>query len=726
MARRHHPLTSTASKNPSRELSARKGAPSGHSQPQDSPPAAVPSLAHWEWFYLAAIVTAVLLVYQPAWHGGFIWDDDAHVTKPELRSWQGLYRIWFQLGATQQYYPLLHSTFWVEQRLWGDALLGYHLTNILLHAAAAVLVALVLRRLRVPGAYLAAAIFALHPVHVESVAWITEQKNTLSAVFYLAAMLAYLRFDRTRNLACYGAALGLFLLGLLSKTTAATLPAALLVLFWWQRGRLSWRRDVGPLLPFFALGAVAGILTAWVERKLLGAEGAEFALSFVERCLIAGRAIWFYLGKLVWPTKLIFIYPRWQVSAAVWWQYLFPAAALLLLAGMWALRRRWRGPLAGLLFFVGTLLPALGFCNVYPFLYSFVADHFQYLASLGVITLASAGAALLLRRWPRWSHLFGCVVCLALLVGLGTLTWFQSRMYADVATLYRTTIDRNPTCWMAHNNLGLALAGRGQVDEAIAHYQQALTIKPDLATAYYNFAFVLAHLGRLDEAIAHYRKGLDFKPEDAEAHYQLGRALQMQGKIAEALAQFQQAVKIKPDYAEARNNLGASLQAQRRFDEAMVQYRQALEIKPDYAKVYYNLGTVLAGRGQFDQALAQFQRASELQPDDADTQNNLAWLLATCPAASLRSGAAAIEHAQRANQLCGGRRANVLNTLAAAYAEAGRFPEALAAARKALDVATQQKDQAIAGVSRAQIALYQAGKPFRQTQPAPAPRPPTH
>ena len=313
-----------------------------------------------------------------------------------------MYRIWFELGATQQYYPLLHSAFWVEHNLWGDATLGYHLVNILLHAAAAVMVALVLRRLSVPGAYLAAAVFALHPVHVESVAWITELKNTLSIVFYLGAVLSYLAFDRTRKTRWWLGALGLFVLGLMSKTTAATLPAALLVIFWWQRGRLSWQRDVRPLAPFFVLGLLAGLLTAWVERKLIGAEGAAFDLTIVERCLLAGRAIWFYLGKLFWPTELIFIYPRWQVSQAVWWQYLFPAAALLLLAGLWALRRRCRGPLAGLLFFVGTLLPALGFCNVYPFLYSFVADHFQYLASLGPITLAAAGVALLFARWrPR-------------------------------------------------------------------------------------------------------------------------------------------------------------------------------------------------------------------------------------------------------------------------------------------------------------------------------------
>ena len=368
----------------------------------------------------------MFLVYQPAWQGGFIWDDEGHVTRPELRSWQGLCRIWFNLGATQQYYPLLHSAFWTEHILWGDATLGYHLLNIALHALAALLVAWILRRLAVPGAYLAAAIFALHPVQVESVAWITELKNTLSGVFYLGAALLYLRFDETRQRRLYLGALGLFVLGLLSKTVTATLPAALLVVFWWRRGRLSWRRDVLPLTPFFVLGAAAGVFTAWVERKLIGAEGAAFELSLIQRFLLGGRAVWFYLGKLLWPAKLLFIYPRWQLSQAVWWQYLFPAGALLLLAVLWGLRGRWRGPLAGLLFFVGTLFPVLGFCNVYPFIYSYVADHFQYLASLGIITLVAAGAALLLERWRLWRRPAGNVLCLALLATLAGLSWRQS------------------------------------------------------------------------------------------------------------------------------------------------------------------------------------------------------------------------------------------------------------------------------------------------------------
>ncbi len=270
-----------------------------------------------DWICALLLVLVTVLAYQPAWNGKPIWDDDAHITKPELRSLGGLARIWMEPGAAQQYYPLVHSFFWVEHRVWGDRTLGYHLINLLLHAGCALLLVKILRRLEVPGAWLAAAIFALHPVEVESAAWIAELKNTLSGVCCLGAALAYLNFDRNRKWTFYAGALGLFMLGLMSKTVIATLPATLLVIFWWQRGRLSWNQDVLPLLPFFAAGIVAGLFTAWMERAFIGAEGSDFNLSAIQRCLIAGRAFWFYLGKLFWPAHLIFIYPRWNVSRAV-------------------------------------------------------------------------------------------------------------------------------------------------------------------------------------------------------------------------------------------------------------------------------------------------------------------------------------------------------------------------------------------------------------------------
>ena len=446
------------------------------------------------WPVYLSIFAAVLAAYWPALRGGLIWDDDGHVTAPALRSLDGLWRIWSSLGATQQYYPLLHSAFWLEHRLWGDAVIGYHLANLLEHALAACLVVLIVRRLKLPGAWLAGLIFALHPVCVEAVAWISEQKSTLSAVFYLASALIYLRFDQTRRKSHYAWAFGLFVLALLSKTVTATLPAALLVILWWQRGRLEWRRDVRPLVPWFALGAGVGLVTSWVERAYIGAQGADFAMSAAQRVVVAGRAICFYAWKLLWPARLSFNYPRWNVDPSQWWQWLFPLAVAALLAALVILARKRRGPLAVFLLFAGTLFPVLGFLNVYPFLYSFVADHFAYLASLAIIAPV---AALVSRISPK-------AAAAALPAVLGVLTWYQSAEYRDVDTLYRATLALNPDSWMSHNNLGVALSkSPGHFAEAIAEYRAALRINPNDAQAHNNLGSALAQLaGRLPEAIA--------------------------------------------------------------------------------------------------------------------------------------------------------------------------------------------------------------------------------
>jgi len=355
-----------------------------------------------DWLFALLLLIFTSLAYLPALNGTPIWDDDAHITRPELRSWDGLIKIWTQPGSTQQYYPFVHTVFWAEHQLWGDAPLGYHLVNVLLHCFSALLLLQILRRLEIPGAWLAAAIFVLHPVQVESVAWISELKNTLSGIFYLGSGLAYLEFDRTRKLSPYLTALALFLLGLLSKTVIATLPGALLVIFWCKRGKLSFKRDTWPLVPFFVLGVTAASFTAWIERSLIGAEGGAYNFTFLERVLIAGRVVWFYVSKFFWPSDLIFIYPRWQINQSVWWQYLFPAALAVALAILVWLCRWRRGPLAGILFFIGTLVPVLGFLNVYPFRYSLVADHFQYLACLGIIVPIAAGITLALGQIRFW------------------------------------------------------------------------------------------------------------------------------------------------------------------------------------------------------------------------------------------------------------------------------------------------------------------------------------
>jgi tetratricopeptide (TPR) repeat protein len=580
------------------------------------------SFALKDWLFVIALIAAVFLVYQPAWHGGVIWDDNAHMTRPELRSWYGLFRIWFDLGATQQYYPLLHSVFWIQYWLWGDATLGYHLVNILLHAMAAVMVALILRRLEIPGAFLAAAIFALHPVHVESVAWISEHKNTLSAVFYLGSTMVYLRFDQQRRTSLYLWALGLFVLGLLSKTVTATLPAALLVIFWWQRGRLSWRKDVLPLLPFFLLGAVAGIFTAWVERTLIGAQGSAFAIPAWERILIAGKAIWFYLDKLFWPANLIFIYPRWETSQAETWQYLFPGAAFALVVTLWALRQRWRGPLAGLLFFIGTLFPVLGFINVFPFIYSFVADHFQYLASLGIITLVAASIAMLLKRLRLWGRPAGYAICVLLLLTLATLTWRQSRMYTDLETLYTTTINLNPTCWMAYNNLGDIYNGLGNYRQALEDLNRAIEIKPGYAEAYVNRGNAYNGLGNYRQAIEDYDRAIEIKPGCAEAYVNRGNAYNGLGNYRQAIEDCDRAIEIKPGYAEAYVNRGLAYFFFGNYRQAIEDLNRAIEINPGLAQAYNNGGNAYFFFGNYRQALEYLNRAIEINPGFAQAYNN--------------------------------------------------------------------------------------------------------
>ncbi len=574
-----------------------------------------PATAMFAVFFVAA-----LAAYFPALKGDFLWDDAGHVTHPALQSWSGLLRIWFEIGVTQQYYPLLHSAFWLEHRLWGDAVLGYHLVNVLQHALAATLFGLVLRRLVVPGAWFAAGLFLLHPVCVESVAWISEQKNTLSLVFYLAAALAYLRFDTERTPRHYAAATCLFACALLTKTVTASLPAALLVVFWWQRGRLDWRRDVLPLLPWFALGAGSGLLTAWFERKLIGAEGAEFTLGLLDRFVLSGRVVWFYLGKLLWPLDLTFVYPRWAVDASAGWQWLFPAAALGLLGVLAWGNHRSRGPLAAALLFGGSLFPVLGFVNVYPFVFSYVADHFQYLASLALFALAGAGLA----RLPGRAGL-GLAASLAALFGL--LTWNQAGIYRDNVTLYETTLRRNPDAWLAHHNLAIILAERGQPAEALIHTERTLALRPDYPEALNSRGENLRQLGRAGEALAPLERALQLRPKYAEAHNSLGAALMALGRTEEGRTRFETAVRLQPDYTTALLNLGQALASTGRVAEATPRFLQAVQLNPDNPTARLQLGTALALQARYAEALPHFEAALALDPESADAHLRLAMTL---------------------------------------------------------------------------------------------------
>jgi tetratricopeptide (TPR) repeat protein len=587
-----------------------------------------------DWFFCLILAVVTVMAYHPVWHGGLLWDDNECVTPPELRSLDGLRRIWLVPRAAGQYYPLLFSSYWVQQRLWGDSTTGYHLVNLLLHIGCVVLVLKILRFLRIPGAELAAIIFALHPVNVETVAWISERKNTLSGLFGLAAALCYLKFDESRSRRTYAFAIGLFLLGLLSKTAIVALPLAWLVIVWWKRGAISLRRDALPLIPFLSLSLAAGLMTSWVESGNMGYRARMLDLSLLDRCLIAGRAFWFQLSKLLWPSNLMFVYPRWDINPSLWWQYLFPIGVLALLLILWSLRGWSRAPLAGVVVYLLVLLPSLGFLNIYFFIYSFVADHWQYLACLGIITPCASGIVLLTGRLKRWQPLLEPGIMLVLASVLFVLTWQQSRIYTDIETLYRTTIARNPGCWMACVNLGNILYKANRIPEAMDLFDQASRIKP--AVAHYSLGNAFIEKGRTSEAMEEYRQALRINPDYPEAYNNLGSALLMTGRTSEAIHQFEQALRINPGYAEAHNNLANAMVQSGRASEAIDHYKEALRMTPTSASAHNNLGAALAQLNRIPEAIEQIKAALRINPNDVEARNNLAKLEALQKSEPLR------------------------------------------------------------------------------------------
>ncbi|HZP59479.1 MAG TPA: tetratricopeptide repeat protein, partial [Opitutaceae bacterium] len=415
------------------------------------------------------------------------------------------------------------------------------------------------------------------------------------------------------------------------KTTTATLPAALLVVVWWRRGRFRWKEDIRPLVPWLVLGAGFGLFTAWVEHSVIGAEGSAFALTFGERGLLAGRIFWFYLGKLVWPANLIFIYPHWKIDPSATWQWIFPAALLAAAGAAWAFRRTCRGPLAAFLIYAGTLFPVLGFFNVYPFLFSYVADHFQYLASIGLVIPAAAGLTRAANHLPvRW---LPPVLAAGLLTALGTLTWRQARWYRDAETLYTATLARNPGCWLAHNNLGNLLAS-AHPDEAIAHYQAALKLRPDYPDAHFNLANALAkNPQQRTEAIAQYEAALQANPNYADAHNNLGILLASDpARRLEAISHFEAALQIRPGFAAAESNLGTAWsRIPGHQDDAIIHYQAALRIEPNSASAWFDLGNALAKAGRQTEAIAAYESAIKLDPNYAEAHVNLANVLMKLP-----------------------------------------------------------------------------------------------
>ena len=611
----------------------------------------VASRSWWDLIFAALLIIVTFLVYQPAWRGKPILDDTMHVTNTiELRSINGLVHLWIDPPTNRQYHPLLDTVYWIEDKLWGESLLGYHLVNISLHLVAAFLLLKILRRLEVSGAWIATAIFALHPVQVESVAWMTELKNTLSGVLFFGSLLAYLHFDQTRSARWYATVLFLFSLGLLVKPIVAILPGAILIVLWWKRGKVLWKRDLSPLIPFLIVGIAAGLLAAWMEREFAGAKGHAFDFSLPERAQIAGRAFWFYIGKLFWPTELVLIYPRWDVNRWTWSEFLFPVAAIGLFVLLWVVGRKRRWLLAGPLFFLLGIFPFLGFFNIRYFNLSFVADHFQYLPSIGIIAPVSAGLAVLVGPRRTGQQTIAYAICVALLGTLAVLSWKQSHLYQDPETCYRTVLQKNPNSGESRVEIGRVLFEKGSFDEAEAQFQGALAVRPNdpgcRMRAYHGLGNILLKKGRIDDAI---------------------------------------------------NDL-----------------QKALEADPNYSLAHTSLGSAYYLKGLFAESIAHYEKSLQLHPRGASTQSNLAWILATCPDSAFRNGPRAVTLAERAVQLSNGTNPAFLRTLAAAYAESGRFSKAAEAAYRALEFSRKTPRYDVTRAIQNELNLYRAALPYRE------------
>jgi tetratricopeptide (TPR) repeat protein len=661
-----------------------------------------------ERWLAAAVVIATLVAYVPSMQAGFIWDDAQYVTdNTTLRSLDGLRRMWIP-RETPQYYPLVFTTFWIEHQLWGDRPLGYHVVNVLLHAASAVLVWRLARRLAIPGALLVAAVFALHPVHVESVAWVTERKNVLSGFLYLLAALAYLRFDDRRGEdgrldRWYALALVLFLGALLSKTVTSSLPVALVIMMIAQGRRLTLRR-LAPLAPFLVLGLVLGLHTAHLERTHVGAVGPDFELAFAERVAIAGRALLFYPWKVLVPSELTFIYPRWTIDAhalASFW----PLPVIALAAGglgvLWWRGRR--GPALAAAFYAISIFPALGFFNVYPMIYSFVADHFQYLASLGVIALLVGTATTAMRGRPA-APLIACVY----LAGLGTLTWYQGRIYQDYeqGRLWEANLRHNPESWLAHTTLGLMLCERGRFDDAEPHLLTALRINPDAALIHGNIAQLRLAQGDPEAALASYERAAEI---DEFFALHVARTLLALGRDAEADPWLRRAVEAAPHQLAPRRWLAQRLLARGAVAESRALLAEALAVDPGYFPAHLMLGDAAAAEGRLDACAGHYRDALARADEDGERRlvlARLAGLYSSRPDATDAQRAEAVGYAEEANRLADAGDPDVLAVLAAAYAAVGRLEDARITAAEAARVAREQGRDGLADEIEAAAARF--------------------
>jgi tetratricopeptide (TPR) repeat protein len=549
------------------------------------------------------IVLLACFVYSPVLRGGWLWDDPVDITtNPNLRDGAGLARIWAEPGSAANYFPLKSTVQWVQWHLWGDWTPGYHLTNVLLHATSAILFAVVLRRLGAPAAGWGGLIFAVHPLTVESVAWISELKNTLSLALLLASILAYLSFDDAREFrdaaAAYAAALGLFILAMLGKSTVAMFPAAILLYVWWKRGRVA-KRDWISVAPFFAVSLLLGLVAIYCEHQWpLKLAAPDLPTRFG----LAGAMLVFYLRMSVAPFGLVPIYPRWDFTEP--WLVFASAWILLVLigAGCWRKRRGWgRHALLALGWWAVNLLPVLGFVPMSYHQFSWVADHFAYVSLLGIV---GGGAALCGTVWKRldfgWKRPALALGGALLVIGLALDSRNYARVFRSGEVLWTFTLERNPNAGIAENGLGYDLLLSGRVAQATEHLERAVSLQPQSELAQYNLGDAFLQAGRLRDAAESYEKAIALNPNYANAHNDLGMVLCRLGRAGDAVPHFQAVLRLQPTLAGAHSNLGNAYLMLGKVAEAVAEYEEALRMDPSQTgtRTYLNLARQMESRGE--------------------------------------------------------------------------------------------------------------------------------
>ncbi|HUJ10336.1 MAG TPA: tetratricopeptide repeat protein [Verrucomicrobiae bacterium] len=586
-----------------------------------------------------------VVAYLPSLRAGFVFDDDTLIRDNRMiKAGEGLYQFWFTSEAPD-YYPLTWSVWWLEWRAWGNHAAWYHLVNLVLHAMNAVLVWQILRRLNVPAAWLIGLVFAVHPVNVATTAWISEQKNTLSMMFYALAILAFLKFDEENHWPWYGLSLGAFLLALLSKSAVVMLPVVLLGCIWWRRGRVG-SKEILRSIPFFVLSLISGLATIWFQHNRALEGQTVRPDGFAARLAGAGWVPWFYLEKTLLPLNLTVIYRKWDIDPSQWVSYVPGIALLACFAVFWWKRKTWgRAMLFGLGYFVVTLFPVLGFFDQGFYRNSLVADHWQYYSIVGVIALAVVAGELACRRLGKTGQIWRGIAIPVLVIGLGIGTWKRCGVYSNNLTLWQDNVRKNPAAWLAQNNLGVALAKEGARKQAVECYEEALRLNPIYAEAQSNLGTLLQEMGRMSDAILHHEQAVRLDPNLAVARFNFGNALLQLGNVAGAVEQYQRAIQIDSDYAIAHINLGNAFVRLGKRTEAIEQYEKAIQADPDYAEAHCNLGNLLLQAGNPSAAIQHYARALQLKPDYAAAHYN--WGVALAEQGRLQEAAEHWEEAVR-------------------------------------------------------------------------------